>query len=163
MTPSRDPFLCPFSDPDRAAIWHMLVPRDIDAFLAADFDAVMDDFVTVGFTALSAHFQPDPERYTLAFPDLATYRVEWVRQAQDFAAGSYASPPRDQIFAATRLEEIEITGPTALARKRFDGHIRRADGGTDRMNWQTLYWCRRDRGHWRIAGFLGYLPHIKDA
>lgn len=163
MTPSRDPHRNPFDDPDRAAIWQMLVPRDIDAFLAADFDAVAADFVDMGFAALSAHFQGDPERFTMAFPDLATYRAEWVRQAQDFAAGRYDGDPRAQIFAATRLEEITITGDTAMARKRFDGQVRRAGGGADRMNWQTLYWCRKEGGRWKIAGFLGYLPHIGDA
>ena len=28
------------------------------------------------------------------------------------------------------------------------------------MNWQTLYICRREDGRWKIAGFIGYLPHM---
>lgn len=163
MAQPRDPFLNPFSDPDRRAIWDMLVPRDIRAFLGADWAPVADDFIEANFTGLSGNFQPDPQGYTLAFPTLAAYRTEWLRQAQDFAGQSYAGDPADDIFAATRLEEIEITGDTALVRKKFDGHVRLADGGRNRMNWQTLYWCRREGGRWKIAGFVGYLPHVKDS
>ena len=63
-------------------------------------------------------------------------------------------------FAATRLEEIEMDGDAALVRKKFDGHLAKSDGSFDRMNWQTLYICRREGGRWKIAGFVGYLPHM---
>jgi hypothetical protein len=164
----RDPFANPFpeGDADRRAIWQMLVPRDIDAFTGADWSMVADDFVAESFWAMSAHFQPEPDRFTLAFPTLAAYRDEWLRQAHEFsaarAAGAFAGDPRDGIFGATRLEEIEVTGDAALVRKRFDGRLAKADGSFDRMNWQTLYFCRRVAGTWKIAGFLGYLPHIRD-
>lgn len=46
-----------------------------------------------------------------------------------------------------------------MARKKFDGTIRKADGGVETLNWQTLYFCRREDGVWRISGFVGYLPH----
>ena len=89
-----------------------------------------------------------------------------MRQAQSFgaarAAGAFAGDPRDGIFDATRLEEIEITGDAALVRKKFDGQLAKADGSFERMNWQTLYICRRAEGRWKIAGFVGYLPHIKE-
>jgi hypothetical protein len=165
----RDPFQNPFpaQDTDRRAIWDMLVPRDIDAFVAADWDAVADDFIAENFTGVSGHFQGDPDGFTLAYPDLPAYRDDWLRQAQDFgaqkAAGAYAGDPRAGIFAATRLEQIEITGETALVRKKFDGHLPRSDGSSERMNWQTLYWCRKEAGRWKIAGFVGYLPHIADS
>ena len=164
----RDPFQNPFpaTDPARRAIWEMLVPRDIDAFVTADWLAVAGDFVAANFTGLSAHFQPDPQGYTLAFPTLDAYREEWLRQAAEFGAaqkaGAFAGNPRDGIFAATRLEEIEITGEAALVRKKFDGRLAKSDGSFDRMNWQTLYICRLDAGRWKIAGFVGYLPHIKE-
>ena len=164
MASDRDPFLNPFTDPDRRAIWDMLVPRDIDAFVSADWDAVAGDFVAANFTGISGNFQPDPQGYTLAFPTLDAYRAEWLRQAQDFAAardaGAFAGDPRDGIFAATRLEEIEMDGDAALVRKKFDGHLAKSDGSFDRMNWQTLYVCRREGGRWKIAGFVGYLPHM---
>lgn len=168
MTVPRDPFRNPFpaGDDDRRAIWDMLVPRDIDAFVAADWSMVAGDFIETNFTGMSGNFQPDPQGFKLAFPTLVAYRDEWLRQARDFAtqraAGAFAGDPREGIFVATRLEEIEIDGDAALVRKKFDGQLAKADGSFDRMNWQTLYICRRDGGRWKIAGFVGYLPHIKD-
>lgn len=164
----RDPFQNPFpaEDSDRRAIWEMLVPRDIDAFIAADWAAVADDFLEANFTGVSGGFQSDPQGFTLAYPSLELYRAEWLRQARDFVAdlnaGAFASDPRAAIFAATRLEEIEIDGDAALARKKFEGRLAKADGTSDRMNWQTLYVCRRAGGRWKIAGFVGYLPHIQE-
>lgn len=164
----RDPFKNPFpaEDADRRQIWEMLVPRDIDAFVAADWAAVQGDFIEAGFTGISGNHQPDPQGFSLAFPTLAAYRDVWLEQAQGFgaqkAAGAFAGDPRQGIYAATRLEEIEITGDAALVRKKFDGRLALSDGGFDRMNWQTLYICRRDAGRWKIAGFVGYLPHIKE-
>lgn len=168
MSVPRDPFGNPFpaGDADRHAIWEMLVRRDIDAFISADWSMVAGDFISANFTGISGHFQPDPQGFTLAFPTLSAYRAEWLRQATEFAiqraAGAFAGDPRDGIFAATRLEEIEIDGDAALVRKKFDGRLAKADGSHDRMNWQTLYVCRREAGRWKIAGFVGYLPHVKD-
>lgn len=168
MTAERDPFANPFPkvDKDRSAIWEMLVPRDIDAWTSADWDRVADDFTRGPFTGLSGNHQPDPEGFTFAFPSLALYREEWLRQARaylaDRAAGLFAGDPRPHIYAATRLEEIGITGDAALVRKKFDGWLPRADGSRDRLNWQTLYICRREDGVWKIAGFVGYLPYIRE-
>lgn len=168
MAGERDPFLNPFAadDADRRAIWEMLVPRDIDAWTSADWSMVAGDFIAANFTGISGNFQPDPQGFTLAFPTLEAYRDAWLADAQNFlkdkAAGVFAGDPRTHVYAATRLEEIEITGDAALVRKKFDGHLPRADGTADRMNWQTLYICRRDAGRWKIAGFTGYLPHIKE-
>ncbi|WP_075292094.1 hypothetical protein [Pararhizobium arenae] len=157
----RDPFSNPFpaTDPDRREIWDMLVTRDIDAFLAADWNRVAGDFIETGFLAISGNKADNPDRWTLAFPDLAAYRDEWLRQAQDFARESFAEDPRTAIFTTTHLTEIEIASDTALVRKKFDGSILKADGTRDIMQWQTLYTCRRDGGRWKIAGFTGYLPY----
>jgi hypothetical protein len=168
MAAERDPFENPFplGDSDRRQIWEMLVTRDINAFVAADWAAVQGDFIEAGFTGLSGNFQPDPQGFTLAFPTLAAYREGWMAQALEFgaarAAGAFAGNARTGIFHATRLEEIEITGDAALVRKKFDGRLAKSDGSFERMNWQTLYICRRDGGRWKIAGFVGYLPHIKE-
>jgi hypothetical protein len=166
--PMRDPEANPFpaSDSARREIWEMLVPRDIDAFLAADWAPVAGDFVETNFTGLNARFRAAPDEWRLSFPTLAAYRDEWLRQAQEAKAardgGLYAENARAAIFRATRLEEIELSGAAALVRKRFAGGIRRVDGGLDRMNWQTLYICRLDAGRWKIAGFVGYLPNVSD-
>ncbi len=157
----RDPFVNPFplEDTDRREIWEMLVTRDIDAFLAADWSRVAGDFIETGFLAINGNKADNPDRWTLAFPDLPAYRDEWLRQAQDFAKESFAEDPRAAIFTTTNLTEIEIAGDTALVRKKFDGSILKADGTRDIMLWQTLYTCRRDGGRWKIAGFTGYLPY----
>lgn len=157
----RDPFRNPFpqSDTARHAIWEMLVTRDIDAFLAADWSLVADDFVEEGFLGISGNKNPNPDTWQLAFPTLAAYRDEWLRQAQDFATQTYGEDPRAAIFTTTRLEDIEISGDTALVRKKFDGGIKKADGTLDIMKWQTLYYCRLHEGRWKIAGFTGYLPN----
>lgn len=156
MTISVSPFP---ADPDRHAIWDMLVPRDIRAFVTADWSLVADDFIETGFMGMHAHKSPDPGRWTLAFPHLSDYRDEWLRQAADAARTRYAEDLEAGIHRATTLTEIDVTGDAAVARKKFDGTIRLADGSVDRLNWQTLYICRRDAGRWKIAGFVGYMAY----
>ena len=157
----RDPFTNPFSasDPARRAIWEMLVPRDIGAFLAADWSQVENDFIEEGFIGIDARRRADPDAWRLSFPTLGAYRDEWLRQAREFAGQSFAEDPRAAIFATTTLEDIEIAGETALARKKFDGSLRRADGSVDRLLWQSVYYCRWHGGRWKISGFTGYLPN----
>ncbi len=157
----RDPFTNPFSadDKDRQSIWEMLVPRDIDAFLNADWSMVAGDFVEPEFIGIHGQNNGNPDKWTLAFPTLADYRDEWLRQAKDFQTIEFAEDPRTAIFTTTRLEEIEINGDRALVHKKFDGGIKKADGTLDRMNWQTLYYCKRVDGRFRISGFTGYLPY----
>jgi hypothetical protein len=157
----RDPYRNPFPQTDTArhSVWEMLVTRDIDAFLAADWSMVADDFVEEGFLGISGNRAPNPDNWRLAFPSLSAYRDEWLRQAQDFARHEYGEDPRHAIFSTTRLEEIEIEGETALVRKKFDGGNKKADGTLDVMKWQTLYYCRLHEGRWKISGFTGYLPN----
>ena len=71
--PEANPF--PVTDAPRRAIWEMLVPRDIDAFLAADWGFVTDDFVETNFTGLDARFKGSPDDWRLSFPTLAAYRA----------------------------------------------------------------------------------------
>ena len=157
----RDPMRNPFAPEDTArhAIWEMLVPRDIDAYLGADWGAIRDDFIAENFTGMNGNFDDNPQNWSLSFADLDNYRDEWLRQAQEGQKADYAEDPRAAIFAATRLEEIEIDGKAALVRKKFDGQIRRTDGSADRLLWQTLYICRETDSGWKIAGFVGYLPY----
>lgn len=157
----RDPFLNPFpsSDTARHAIWEMLVPRDIDAFLSADWSMVSGDFVEEGFIGIDGRRQTNPDDWRLTFPSLVAYRDEWLRQAKDFAALSFAEDTRTAIFTTTTLEDIEVNGDVALARKKFDGGLKKSDGSFDVMQWQTVYYCRLHEGRWKISGFTGYLPN----
>ncbi|WP_422383914.1 hypothetical protein [Roseibium album] len=146
-------------DADRAKIWDMLVSRDIDAFVSEDWSMVAGDFDEDAFFGVDAKKQSNPDDWALGFPDLATYRSEWLCQARDFAQTEFAEDARAAIFSATQLTDIEINGDRAIARKKFDGQIRKVDGGEDRLLWQTLYYCVRRDGSWKICSFTGYLPN----
>jgi hypothetical protein len=155
MSLSTNPFP---NDPDRSAIWTMLVPRDIAAFVAADWSMVEDDFVAGDFLGINGNQTGNPDGWTISYPSLEHYRDEWLRQAREGQAVEYAEDQEAGIHRATSLTEIEITGDRAVAHKKFDGEIRLADGGVDRLNWQTLYFCRKVDGAWKLTGFVGYLP-----
>ena len=158
----RDPFVNPFpaSDTARHQIWEMLVARDIDAFLAADWSAVAGDFVEDGFIGIDGRKQANPDRWRLAFPRSGILPRGVGCARPGISRGQeFGEDPRSAIFATTTLEEIEIEGETALVRKKFDGGITRADGTRDIMAWQTLYYCRLHQGRWKISGFTGYLPN----
>lgn len=155
--PQQNPF--PPEDTARHAIWEMLVPRDIDAFIGADWGMTGGDFIAENFIGMNANFEADPQKWSLSFGTLDAYRDGWLRQAAEGQKTEYAEDQRAGIFRATKLEEIEISDGVALVRKKFDGTIKRADGGEDRLLWQTLYTCRETPEGWKIAGFVGYLPY----
>jgi hypothetical protein len=156
MTYEDNPFP---KDPDRGAIWEMLVPRDIDAFLARDWSMVDGDFVKERFLGLHAHKSKNPDSWRLAFPRLEDYRDEWLRQAEVTAATKYAEPLRPALFRAMNLLHIDLSGDRAVAHKKFDGQIARAEGSSDILSWQTLYFCSRVGDRWKITSFVGYMPH----
>ncbi len=148
----------PFAgDRDREQIWEMLVRRDIEAFVTENWSLVADDFDEPRFLGIHAHGESDPDKWNAAFPTLTAYRDEWLRQAAESAATEYAESLADGVFRATRLNVIDINGDVAIARKKFDGTIAKADGTHDGLNWQTLYFCRRHGDRWRITGFVGYM------
>lgn len=156
MTLSTNPFP---GDADRTAIWTMLVPRDIAAYIQADWSMVEDDFVADDFVGIHGNKSDNPDGWSISFPTLGHYRDEWLRQAREGQGVAYAEDPEAGIHRATSLTEIEITGERAIAHKKFDGEIKLADGGVDRLNWQTLYFCRKVDGQWKLTGFVGYLPY----
>ncbi len=147
------------SDTDRKEIWEMLVERDIIAFCAADWSRVEHDFVEVTFMGLHAHGKQNPDSWTVSFPDLESYKEEWIKQAKDFGSTEWQGNVEQALYEATTLRDIEISGRSALAHKKFDGQIRTKSGETVTLNWQTLYQCQKVEGKWKISGFVGYLPH----
>ncbi|WP_323014910.1 hypothetical protein [Devosia sp.] len=146
-------------DAERSAIWTMLVERDIAAYIAADWTMVEDDFVAEDFFGVNGNGCDNPDGWTISFPTLADYREEWLRQAREGQKVAYAEDAEAAIHRATSLTEIEIKGERAVAHKKFDGSIARADGGKDTLNWQTVYFCRKVDGRWKLTGFVGYLPY----
>lgn len=155
MSATTNPFP---NDPDRGAIWTMLVQRDIDAFIGQDWGMVEGDFIAEGFLGIDAKGSENPDTWRIGFPSLAVYRDEWLRQSAATAAVKFAEDPRLAIYRATNLLHIDVTGEIAVAHKKFDGAIAKADGSKDVLNWQTLYFCRKVSGHWKLTGFVGYMP-----
>ncbi len=148
----------PHVDPDRRAIWDMLVLRDIDAYFASDWSAVEDDFIADGFFGIDAGGSADPDQWSPRFNTLAAYRDEWLRQAQADLGTVDLDLAARALHAATNLDSIDINGDFAVAHKVFDGHLPRRNGDSVRLDWRTEYFCRREAdGRWRIAGFVGYM------
>jgi enamine deaminase RidA (YjgF/YER057c/UK114 family) len=148
----------PQADPDRHFIWEILVERDINAFLAADWNMVQEDFAADQFVGYSGSGNPD--HWRVAFPTLEAYRQEWLRLAKLFASIKLRSlETREFLREATVLRDIEITQDHAIAHKKFDGCAVAETGEPVVINWQTIYWLRRFSQGWKITGFLGFLPN----
>ncbi len=146
-------------DPDRAAIWNMLVYRDIDAYLAVDWESVENDFVTDGFFGVDAGQSRDPDSWKPFFSSLTAYRDTWMGQAKETHRRADPDRARAALFTLTTLRSIEINDDFAIARKKFNGVLPNKDGSSDRLNWQTHYYCRKQDGNWKIQGFTGYMPY----
>ncbi len=157
MSIYHNPF--PTDDPDRRALWEMLVARDIEAFVQQDWGMVAGDFIEQGFMGVDGRGQGNPDGWRLTFPTLTHYRDSWLRDSHDMAARVQIDALRQAVYAATSLLDIEINGDAALLHKKFDGEIVTDAGEHVRMLWQTVYQCRKLNGVWKIAGFVGYLPN----
>jgi len=147
---------------DRWAIWDMLVDRDTKAFVASDWDMVADDFIEENFMGIDAGKHQSPDAWTMGFPDLETYKNQWLHQAREFSSTEWAEDLEEAFFRVTNLRDIEIVGDSALVHKKFFGSITKASGEKVQTDWQTLYRCRKVMSTWKIAGFVGYMPHILD-
>ena len=147
------------NDPDRHALWEMLVTRDVAAFVAHDWEQVAGDFIESGFWGLDARFRANPDSWQLSFPTLASYREAWLGQAQATAGRTAPAKLSEALTDATTLRDIELRGESAVVHKKFDGKLEFADGSVETLRWQTLYHCRKIAGTWKIAGFVGYLPN----
>lgn len=154
MNNHRNPFP---NDPDRREIWDMLVRRDIEAFLAGDWSLTAPDFDEDSFFAVNGRASGNPDTWRVTYASLSDYRDDWLEQSR--ATRAEFVDIEAALFDATTLRDIDINGDRAVAHKKFDGSIGRADGTRDPLNWQTLYHLRRVDGRWRIVGFTGYLPH----
>jgi hypothetical protein len=156
MGPDINPF--PFSDGDRHAIWEMLVRKDIDGFVAQDWSIFANCFKYDGFAGLDAKGSLNPADWDLRFPTVGTYRDAWLDDARRSAETSYAEDRRLGLFRATNMRDIRIDAATATARKTFDDAIALADGGAQRLNWQSVFFCTKSCHEWKITGFVGFLP-----
>ena len=154
----RNPFL---EDDDRNYLWEMLVNRDIKAFIAQDWEMVADDFVEDGFMGIDAGKHLNIDKWELKYPDLRSYKNEWLKQAAEFAQLDLVEDSEDALHRVTVLQDIEIKGDFALLHKKFFGPICKKDGEEISTDWQTLYRCRKVDNVWKIVGFTGYMSLLQ--
>ncbi len=149
---------CPFTakESDHLALWEMLIYRDINAFIAANWDHVKNDFIAAEFQAIHANFSFDPSQWDLAFPHLESYRDEWLKQAAEAEKCHYLKSLDESLFKLSYLDKIDINGNRASVRKCFNGIIE-TTLGQQILKWQTIYLCKK-LDKWKISGFIGYLP-----
>src|SRR5688500_6597805 len=89
----NSPFESPFDaarDSDRHAIWEALVARDSEAFAAIDWSICDGDFAPGQFDGISAHGSFDPLKWSLRYPTVESYRVDWTAMAHSYAAVALA-------------------------------------------------------------------------
>jgi hypothetical protein len=147
-------------DADRHAIWEILMRRDFVAFVAGDWSMIESDFLPEEFHGVDGGKLPDPDDWRLRFPDLSSYRTEWLIQAMDFKKIELQDISKlNFLFRSAELRRIEIHGQRALAQKKFYGCATSTEGAAICLNWQTLYSLRKLAADWKIAGFVGYLPN----
>ena len=154
----KNPF-DPKSDADRHFIWHRQIVVDSEAFVRGDWSMIESDFDADNFEGVRCGNSTNPDDWTIAFPHIEGYRDSWLAASREFVAKKFAGmTPLEAVLRRTRLDRIDITGDRALAHKKFSGTIELGDGTTITGSRQTIYRLHRQRGVWKIVGFLGQLP-----
>jgi hypothetical protein len=153
------------SDPDRHAIWERLIRVDGEAFVAANWAMVEEDFDAQNFEGIRCGGSGNPDRWEIVFPTLNSYRDSWLEASKHFCAQPFANgiTPRDAIFMRMHLTRIEIHGDRAICRKKFYGNVPLRDGLALDTTRQTVFRLHRRKDSpwgWLIVGFLGNLPLI---
>ena len=145
-------------DKDAAQLWEVLVARDIEAFVACDWQLHARDIHAPAFCGINANGSADPASWTLEFADLATYGQTWLRFARESAARSAPELLKREHHKASTLREVQVGGEVATCLKSFNGAFEHDDGTPEVLHWETLYTCRRIGQDWKIWSFVGFLP-----
>ncbi|MDA7984284.1 MAG: hypothetical protein MPJ52_01805 [Alphaproteobacteria bacterium] len=145
---------------DRAFLWKMLLFDDIEAFIRCDWRRHSEDFLADAFFAVNANRSAAPEDWSPDFPTLDAYRENWLGFAARSAARADPETLRRAHFAASRLVQIRITGDLAVCVKKFDGSVTYRDGSSERLDWRSVYLCRRAGSRWFVASIVGFLPAV---
>jgi hypothetical protein len=149
------------SEPDRNYIWDRIVRVDSDAFVLGDWSMIASDFDAENFEGIRAYGSGNPDDWRIAFGDLESYRKNWLDASKQFLQKQFVGVShREAVYRRTRLTEVEIVGNRALCHKKFSGELTLADGTTLSGARQTLYRMHKQRGVWKIVGFIGYLPLV---
>ncbi len=147
------------SDGDRHYIWDRLIRADSEAFAAANWSMIENDFDAERFEGIRCGHSIDPDNWKIALPRLEDYRDGWVASSREFLKKQFIGLSHlEALYRRCRLTQIEIAGDRALAHKKFAGSLPLADGSTLSGSRQTLYRLHRINGVWKIVGFLGQLP-----
>src|SRR5262249_46027097 len=142
-------------------IWQRLVAVGCGGFLICDLLLFEEDFDAGSFLGGRCFLFADPGDWEIWFSDLASYRGSWLGTVLLFLAEQFADVFSLQaLLIRTHLDEIEIAGDRALARKKFYGDVRLADGSYLADQRQTLFRLHRRNGQWKIVGFFGQLPLV---
>jgi hypothetical protein len=119
------------------------------------------DFDAESFEGLRCAESSNPDDWKLAFPTLESYRDTWLAASREFAKKKFLEHSALQaVMARAHLDEIDIAGERALARKKFYGDIPLADGSFLSGSRQTIYRLHKRGDSWKIVGFLGFLPLV---
>jgi hypothetical protein len=146
-------------EPDRHAIWQLLIVRDSEAFVAQDWAMIEGSFDAGNFEGVRCFNSTNPDEWRVVFPRLEDYRDEWLKSAKELAKKKFVdASPLEALTRRCRLEQIDIAGDIALAHKKFSGEVICVDGTKLSGSRQTLYRLRGTNGEWKIVGFLGFLP-----
>ena len=162
ITASRNPFTNPYDsavDAHRHELWQMLVVRDVDAFIAADWSICDSDFAHDRFEGISAHGSLDPINWTLRYPTVASYREDWLEMAKRFLNVPLAAVShRELLYQMQTFAKVEISDGRAIVWKQFRADEPLANGQRYRISAQSVYRLHRIDDRWKIVGFVGYLP-----
>jgi hypothetical protein len=157
MTEPVNPF--PESDADRREIWQQLIVADSEAFAAGNWKRIEDYFDWDNFEGLRAMNSTNPTDWQIVFPNLQTYRDNWLAASEDFRKKNFVGlTTLEALYVRCSLDQIAINENRAIAVKKFAGRVECQDGSNISGDRQTLYRLHRLNGRWKIVGFLGFIP-----
>lgn len=144
---------------DERMIWECLIHRDYLAFAKADWSIIQNDFLESSFYGMSAAHHSDKSKWTLSYPDLNSYRRDWLRDANDMKSKNIDGDLYEILLSIGKLTKIEIHEDLAVVTKRFDGACPIIDEEAVVMQWTSFFSMRKIYGQWRTESFIGYIPN----
>lgn len=133
---------------DVDVIVDMLWTSDSAAFARRHWEDIAADFDDESFVGHVCG--PDPTRWSLAYPTLASYRDAWLAAAHDLPMQDETQALEFTLSSST-ITDVEVRDDRATVRKSFH------DPGTARETGVTMYLLRRISGAWKIVGFTANL------
>ncbi len=137
----------------------MLIRRNVEACARVDWDLVAGDFIAENFMGLDAGDRSDPDTWTLTFNALTAYRDSWLNSARTLTDNT--GNLREALLDATVLQQVAVTGDSAVAYKVVDGWVASGDGSQHHLSGRSLHLCRKVHSRWRIQGLVVNLSDSK--